>query len=119
MAATYLNQIFPHTASIERPDVSATPPYTVTLLPLWAGAVDCQVGTGGRTAVSEGVMVSDYVVYAPCIEVELMTGDRVTVIRQAGHTPIVCTIEQHTTDRIWQQDGIEFGTTLWVNEVKG
>lgn len=118
MATTYTNPDYPHTAVITRDALSATPPHTTTTTTIWSGACDCQVGTGGTTEARDTVFVSDYTIYTACIEAELETGDQISIIRHEGHTPIIATIEQHTTDNIWIENGITYGTTIWANEVK-
>ena len=114
----YTNEAYPHTATIVRPTLSATPPYTNTDTAIWSGACDCQVGTGGTTQTRESVFVSDYTIYTACIDAQLKTGDRISIVRKIGWTPIQCTVEQFSTDNVWIEDGVSYGTTIWANEVK-
>lgn len=118
MATTYLNPDYPHTAVITRKTTSATPPYATATSTIWSGACDCQIGSSGTTETRDTVFVSDYTIYTACIEAELKTGDLISIIRKTGHTPIIATIEQHSTDNIWIENGIQYGTTIWANEVK-
>jgi hypothetical protein len=118
MATSYTNPDYPHTASITRVSLSETPPFTASSTAIWSGACDCQVGIGGKTERRESVFVSDYTIYTACIESELKVGDQLSVTRQAGHTPLTLTLEQFSTDNIWIENGVAYGTTIWANEVK-
>jgi len=110
--------MFPHTAVISRKVVTTTPPFTATTSTIWSGDVDCQVGSGGATGVKQTVFVSDYTIYCACITSELQTGDIITVTMGTGKTPFDCTIKQHTTESVWIEDGVEYGTTIWANLVR-
>ena len=116
---TLTNIAYPHTAVISRKVVSATPPFTSSSTEIWSGEVDCQVSVGGGTGLRQTVFVSDYTIYSACISSELQTGDIITVTMGTGKTPFDCTIEQHTTENVWEEDGVAFGTTIWANRVKG
>lgn len=110
---------YPHTAIISRKVTSATPPFTSTSSTLWEGAVDCQVGGTDGTRKQQTVYVSDYIIYSACISPELQTGDIITVTMGSGKTPFECTIKQHTTEDIWEEGGVHYGTTIWANLVRG
>jgi hypothetical protein len=131
---TLTNIAYPHTAVISRKVVSATPPFTSSSTEIWSGEVDCQVSVGGGTGLRQTVFVSDYTIFSACISpelvevvdeeevitpTELQTGDIITVTMGEGKTPFDCTIEQHTTENVWEEDGVAYGTTIWANRVKG
>jgi hypothetical protein len=116
---TLTNPDYPHTAVITRPTSSATPPFTVTTTTVWSGAVDCQVGRSGGTGLRQDVFVSDYTIYSQCIDSELQTGDLITVTLIVGGTPLNCTIEQWSTDDVYEVDDVAYGTTIWANLVRG
>lgn len=115
---TLTNPEYPHTAVINRTAVTATPPFTATTTEIWSGVVDCQVGGGGGTGLKQTVFVSDYTIYCACITSELQTGDTITVTLGSGKTPFDCTIKQHTTESVWEQDGVTYGTTIWANLIR-
>ena len=115
---TLTNTDYPHTAVISRTAVSATPPFTVTTTTIWSGAVDCQVGRSGGTGLRQDVFVSDYTIYSECIDSLLQTGDNIAVTVTVDGTPVNCTIEQWTTDSIYEEDGVSYGTTIWANLVR-
>lgn len=112
------NIAYPHTAVISRKVTTETPPFTATESTIWSGSVDCQVGNSGSTGLRETVFVSDYIIYSACISSELQTGDIITVTMGTGKTPFDCTIKQHTTENIWEEDGVSYGTTIWANLVR-
>ena len=118
MSVIFTNPEFPHYAVISRTATTTTPPYTATPSTIWSGDVDCQVGGSGATTKVQTVFVSDYTIYCACITSELQTGDNVVVTLKSGGTPINCVIQQSTTEDIWEVDGVKYGTTIWVNEVK-
>lgn len=115
---TLTNPDYPHTAVIKRTATTATPPFTATTTEIWSGVVDCQVGGGGATGLKQTVFVSDYTIYCACIESELQTGDTITITMGVGKTPFDCTIKQHTTENIYEDDGVAYGTTIWANLVR-
>jgi hypothetical protein len=115
---TLTNPDYPHTAVIKRAVKSSTPPFTITETTIWSGAVDCQIGIRGGTSKRETVFVSDYTIYSQQIGVDLQVGDKVTVTLKTGSPTIICTIAQHTTDNLWEVDGVIYGTTMWVNQVR-
>jgi hypothetical protein len=115
---TLINTEYPHTAVISRTATSATPPFTVTTTTIWSGAVDCQAGRGGGTGLRQDVFVSDYTIYSECIDSDLQTGDNIAVTFIVDGTPVNCTIEQWSTDDVWEEDGVHYGTTIWANIVR-
>lgn len=114
-----INEEYPHTAVISRKVTTETPPYSATSSEIWSGEVDCQVSASGGTGTRQTVFVSDYTIYSACISSELQTGDIITVTLGSGKTPFNCTIEQHTTENVWEVNGVAYGTTIWANRVKG
>ena len=115
---TLTNIAYPHTAVISRNVTSATPPFTATTSTIWSGSVDCQVSGSGGTGLRQTVFVSDYTIYSACISSELQTGDIITVTLGTGNTAFDCTIKQHTTENVWEEDGVTYGTTIWANLVR-
>jgi len=110
---------YPHTAEISRTTVDrATVPFTSSDSTIWSGDCDCQVGRGGGTGKRQDVFVSDYTIFCELLDDELMVGDIVTVTFKTGGTPIVCTVEQYTSDDLYEEDGVHYGTTIWVNQVR-
>ena len=115
---TLTNPEYPHTAVIKRTTVTTTPPMTATTSTIWSGVVDCQVSGTGGTRLNQTVFVSDYTIYSACIESELQTGDTITITMGTGKTPFDCTIKQHTTEDVWEVNGVKFGTTIWANLIR-
>ena len=113
------NISYPHTAVISRKEATTTPPFTSTTSTIWSGSVDCQVGGTGGTKTRQTVFVSDYTIYSATISSELRTGDIITVTLGTGNTPFDCTIKQHTSESVWEEDGVDYGTTIWANLVRG
>ena len=118
MVITLTNPDFPHFAEITRSSRSDEPPFTSTDTVIWSGAVDCQISGGGGTGLKEAVFVSDYTIYSACIDSELQAGDLIAIKLTATGTPINCTIEQSSTEDVWEVDGVKYGTTIWANAVK-
>ena len=114
---TLTNPDYPHYAVISRSSNDEQPPFTVTSTTLWEGDVDCQIGNSGGTSKRESVFVSDYIIYSEQINVELQAGDLVTVTRGEGTTPFDCTVQQSSTEDVWEVDGKKYGTTIWANRV--
>lgn len=114
---TLTNPDYPHTAVITRTANAEHPPFTATTSTLWSGAVDCQTGNTGSSFKRESVFVSDYIIYSEQINVELQQGDLITVTKGTGSTPINCTIQQSSTEDVWEVDGKKYGTTIWANRV--
>jgi hypothetical protein len=85
---------------------------------IWAGVVDCQIGSGGGIVQKQSVFVSDYIIYSEQISDELQTGDIITILRGNGKTPFNCTIEQSSTEDVWEVDGVKYGTVIWANRVQ-
>ena len=109
---------YPHTAVITRTTVvKTTVPFSSTTATIWSGICDCQVGRGGGTGKRQDVFVSDYTIFCALFDAELKVGDTVTVTFKTGGTPITCTIEQFSCDDLYVEDGVNYGTTIWVNRV--
>jgi hypothetical protein len=109
---------YPHTAVITRTTVVKTvTPFTSSTATIWSGICDCQVGRGGATGKRQDVFVSDYTIFCAIFDAELQAGDTVTVTLKIGGTPIVCTIEQYSSDDLYEEDGIAYGTTIWANRI--
>jgi hypothetical protein len=112
-----LNDIgYPYACVITRDVVDTTDvPFTSAPTTIWSGNVDCQVSRSGATSLRQGVFVSDYTVYSELLTVELQVGDKVTVTMG---TAIVLTIEQYSSEEIFEEDGVKYGTTIWANLVR-
>jgi hypothetical protein len=109
---------YPHTAVIARVTVNKSAvPFTSTTSTIWSGVCDCQIGRGGATGKKQDVFVSDYTIFCEIFDAELMVGDTITVTLKSGWTPIECTIKQFSSDNIFVEDGVEYGTTIWANRV--
>lgn len=116
MSTTLTNPSFPHIATISRSTLSVSPPYTSTVTEIWSGECDCQSSVGGSTVLRQDVFVSDYTIFCETLTVPIEIGDIVTVTFIEDGTPIEMTIEQHTSDNIYEEDGKTYGTTLWANK---
>jgi hypothetical protein len=83
---------------------------------IWSGECDCQSSVGGSTAIRREVFVSDYTIFCESIDVPIEIGDTVTVTFTDGGEAVEMTIEQRTTDNIYEENGKTYGTTLWANK---
>lgn len=118
MATKYENPAYPHKIKITRIPVTGVPAVKGLPVVVWEGDGDCQVGANGQTESREGVFVSDHAIYTRCIDADLATGDCVEVTYKKDATPVAMTLEQFSTDLIWTEDDIPYGTTLWVNRIR-
>lgn len=112
-----LNDIgYPYACTITRTTVDTSAvPFTETSATVWSGNVDCQISRGGATSVRQGVIVSDYTIFCELIPVALQVGDKVSVTMG---TAINLTIEQYSSEEIFEEDGVTYGTTIWANLVR-
>lgn len=112
-----LNDIgYPYACVITRETIDDSQvPFTTTASTIWSGDVDCQISRSGATAQRQGVFVSDYTIYSELLTVELQVGDKVTVTMG---TTITLTVEQYSSEEIFEEDGVKYGTTIWANLVR-
>ena len=103
-----VNSLFPHKIKITRFVVSDDPFEDSTISEILNTECCIQIGGGGGTGVTDGVINSDYTIYLESIDVELLKGDNVSVVRKEGYKPINAVLEQY--------DFSDLGVTIWVNE---
>lgn len=95
---------------------SETPPYERSLLErtIWTGDCDCQSGgTYDRQFVSE----STHTVFCEKITSQIDEGANVTILKE-NSLPIYGKVVQSESKDIFEDNGIVYGTTIWVKQTK-
>jgi hypothetical protein len=109
---------FPHLIIITRDGViSSVPPYSGALYSssIWSGSCDYQiVSTYDKQFVAE----STYIVFCEKIPTNIIQDDLVTIIKEDAGLPIYGKIVQSESANIFEDNGVIYGTTIWIRETK-